>query len=519
MWKYLLTLLLLIPLWSNDEEYSGKDPYALSEETFSRAESEDKLIFLFIGSDVCLESRQFLTDVIQDKEYVEILKNRVILALMDYDLNPSLSIRYSIPTIPGFFVMDWEGRIYLGATKPNKDEVLPLLKNVLNAYSSDRSTLKRALLDFQKQSESHLSFGSVQEVLDSTMNLPNHISLDLGRYILSLPRTHRHFLDYEDQLLQWVRSENFDFVEGSFFMPRGFSTWFAESKYAFFNFKLMEMLLDFYLKTRNPEFKQALLKSLRVLKRDLALDHQDAWSTGYASKNYFKMELRERLKYFPPAPRRFDLAISQILYLKVLYKMEVLIARGLMLPSEIQFLGEDALPKTRQDRFANLMTRYAQEDGLIYFTPSREFSNFETQIEYFSLLQLMFQLEAVDKKVFLARMESLFEAFVKGFYDPDAKMFCDTPLQTIAAHPRLYQYPLYFVREHARLLQFLDFLSIRTEKPVYKEWNERLVKTIAEHNHKYPQRFYWLDWYRNLALSRQGAPEGEEIVHESRRSN
>lgn len=509
---YVLLLLMRLSLAtaSDDDEYSGKDPFALGEQIFARAQAEDKLIFLFIGSDVCLESRQFLKDVVQDPEYVDILRNRVVLALLDYDLNPSLSLRYSIPTIPGFFVMDWEGRVYLGATKPDKQGVLPLLKNVLNGYQQDRAGLQKALLDFQKQSESSLKFDSVQEILDSTMNYPNHISLDLGRYILSLPRSDRHFVDYEDQLLQWIRSENFDFVDGSFFMPRGFSTWFAESKYAFFNFRLMEMLADFFFKTGNPEFKHALLKSLRVMKKDLLLDTGDSFSTGYASKNYFKLELKERLKYFPPAPRRFDLALSQIIYLKLLYKLQVLINRGLVFNSEVSFLADDLKAESRQSRFGSILGRYGREDGLIYFTPAKEFASFETQIEYFALLQLVYQLESVDQKVLLSRMETLFSSFVDAFFDKEAGMFCDAPLQTIAENPRSYQYPLYFVREHARLLQFLDFLRLKTGKEKYREWHRGLMTRIEAHNRKYPQRFYWLDWYKNLRSTRLGEPEGQE---------
>ncbi len=492
IWRLIFTVLFVL---ARPAAFS----LGFSEETFQKAKAEDKLIFLFIGSDVDLETRDFLQAVSRDDEYLKLFRDEMIIGLLDYDLNPSLAVRYSLPTIPGFFVLDWEGRIYLGATKPNRDEALPVLKQLVFNWKNAREQLRQELNDFQgRQSESRLNFENVQSILDATMNHPNHLSLDLGRYILSLPRDHPWFKDYVDQFLLWVRSENYDFVEGSFFMPRGFSTWFAESKYTFFNFKLLEMLLDFYYQTRQPEFLLAFLKSMRYIHRDLELEKASAYSTGYASKRYFKMEFRERLQHFPPSPRRFDLAISQILFLKILYKIQLLVDRELMREEDLDFLGEEADPKQRMARFARLIERYRREDGLIYFTTERKFTNFETQIEFFALLQLMQSVEKTDNRKFFEQMETLFTAFVKAFYDPEKELFCDAPLKTIAENPMMYQYPLYFVREHARLMQFLDFLADETKNGSYLEWKIRILPRIEEHNLRYPQRFYWLQWYENL---------------------
>ena len=202
--------------------------------------------------------------------------------------------------------------------------------------------------------------------LDSTMNLPNHLSLDLGRYILSLPADSTEFRRYTEQLMDWIKSENFDFVEGSFFMPRGYCTFHAEGKYSFFNFKLQEMLIDFYARTKHPVFKHAFLKSIKYLKRDLFLSPKTAYSIGYGSKKYFQLSLKARLMYYPPSPRRSDLTISQLLYLKILYKLHHLLNLGWIAPQEIAFLQDHI--EQKPTFFEQIMNRYQRQDGLLYFT-------------------------------------------------------------------------------------------------------------------------------------------------------
>ena len=122
----------------------------------------------------------------------------------------------------------------------------------MDKFTNDRQGLLDDLKQFRKETNFSLP-NTIDDIIDSTMNVPNHINLDLGRYILSLSKDNQNFIDYTEQFLDWIKSENFDYVEGSFFMPRGFSTFHGESKYSFFNFKLQEMLLDFYVKTNNPK--------------------------------------------------------------------------------------------------------------------------------------------------------------------------------------------------------------------------------------------------------------------------
>jgi hypothetical protein len=490
--RYLLFLFLILCNLQSKE-----DPFRFSEKTFTKAKQDKKLIFLFIGSDVGLESRSFLKELVTDKDYSELIKEDFVFALLDYDLNPSLSIRYSIPTIPGFMILDHDGKIYLGATRPKKDVVYPIVKQILDTFKRNPKELKEELKLFQKSVDKQDHFDNIADIIDSTMNLPNHISLDLGRYILALNPKHPDFEAYTEQLLDWIKSENFDHVEGCYFMPRGFSTYFAESKYSFFNFKILELLFDFYIKTGHPRFKYALIKSLKILHRDLMLTQKSTYSTGYASKKYFKMSLKERLKYFPPAPRNFDLAITQILFLKILYKLEILLKRKLVFPVEISFM--DKWSSERLSSFDKMITRYKRDDGLLYFTPQKKFTNFETQLEFFSLLYLMRNHENTNKEVFLKKMEELFNSFLKAFYDPEKQLFCDTPLAVISENKSAYQYPLYFVREHARLFVFLDFLHNSTGKNSYLELKQELMSSINKHNQKFPHRFYWLDWYDLLS--------------------
>lgn|GEM_PF-1197476 len=490
---FILLFLSTFPGLCNPEK--EKDPFAFSESSFEKAKEQDQLLFLFVGSDVCLESRNFLKEIVRDKEYFEFVKDNFVVSIMDIDLNPSLSIRYSLPTIPGFLILDAEANTYFGTTKPDKAEVLPILQTLVDKWENDRSLLQEQLREFQDKARQDFPT-SVSQVIDSTMNVPNHISLDLGRYILSLDSNDRHFRQYVDQLLDWIKSENLDFVEGSFFMPRGYCTYHAEAKYSFFNFKLQEMLVDFYARTGIPAFKQTFLKSLKFLKRDLFLDTKDIFSTGYASKKYFKMTLKERLLYYPPSPRRSDLALSQVVYLKILYKIQHLMNKGRIDPSEVEFLKEHLQRKLSY--FAYMTDKYQREDGLLYFTSAREFTNFETQVEFFALLQLMQKIEEVKEEVFLRKMTNLYESFFKTFYDERSELFSDIPLNHFEDRPKMYQYSLYFTREHARLLLFLDFLHLKTGESKYKNLKTQIQKTVSMHDQKYPHRFYWMMWYHNL---------------------
>lgn len=486
-------LVLFLSLWVGGLVFS--DDFAFGEQVFLRAKKENRLIFLFIGSDVCLESRAFLSGLVQDDEYMQLLENDFIFAILDYDLNPALAVRYSIPTIPGFLILDADGLIFLGGTKPEKDELFPVLIRLRDTWQYDPGILKQELREFQKGFSAQ-NLTSVVEVLDSTRDYPNHISLDMGRYIYSLPVEHSDFRAYMEQLIQWIRSENFDDVDGSFFMPRGFSTYFAESKYSFFNFRLLDLLLDFYLKTKHIQIKMRILKSLKLLKRDLDLG-VSAYSTGYASKKYFKLALRDRLRYFPPSPRNFDLAISQILYLKILYKLELLQDRGFFGGEDIGFLRADMAKKT--ELFTNLLSRYGRDDGLLYFTPQKDFTNLETQLDFFSLLHLIKGSTETDRELFLQRMLDLFRALTRLFYDQENGMFLDVPRHLLQENPRLYQYPLFFVREHARLLVFIDYLYEETKDENYQRVAAKLLDNVRRHDERYPQQFYWLKWYERVS--------------------
>jgi len=476
------------------------DPYRFSEQSFIEAQKEKKLIYLFIGSDVCLESRFFLREIVQDESYFQLVSKRYLFRILDYDLNPSLALRYSLPTIPGFLVLDAGGNIYLGGTRPEKERVFPLLQSILDQFENNPENLKDELKQFQKENPSEHPPQSVESILDSTMNLPNHLSLDLGRYILSLPREAPEFQRYLEQLLEWIKSENFDFVEGSFFMPRGYCTYHAEGKYSFFNFKLQEMLIDFYTRTGNPALKHAFLKSLKYLKRDLFLSPKTAYSIGYGSKKYFQLPLRQRLLYYPPSPRRSDLTLSQVLYLKILYKLHHLLTISRLFPREIAFM-QDHIEKKPQ-LFERLIGRYQREDGLLYFTSQKRFTNFETQVEFFSLLQLMEKIEKPRAAAFFQKMESLIQSFHDHFFDPEMRMYRDIPNENYQTNLRLYQYPLYFTREHSRLFLFLDFLKGRTQNQKYERMLSESYSATLKHNSRYPHRFYWLAWYRNILRNR-----------------
>lgn len=478
----------------------NKDPYRFSNYSFTQSKIKKKLIFLFIGSDVCIESKNFLKEIASDDAYFKLIKDNFLFKILDYDLNPSLSNRYSLPTIPGFLILDHQGTIYLGSTKPQKDMIYPILQKIVKEFKEDPITLKEDLKEFQKTYQPKV-YKSTRDIIDSTMNVPNHISLDLGRYILSLRKTSYQFLDYKEQLTDWIKSENFDFIEGNFFMPRGYCTYHAEGKYSFFNFKLQEMLIDFYLKTKDVTFKYAFLKSLKYLKRDLFLSFRKSYSIGYASKKYFQMGLKERLKYFPPSPRRSDLALSQVIYLKILYKIELLLKKGLIYPNEVSFLQEHLNQKLKV--FSLLLDRYQREDGLLYFTSQRDFTNFETQIELFSLLQLMELSEKTNSTKFLQKMKDLYHSFYQVFYDKKRNLFMDIPKNIYQKNKRVYLYPLYFVREHARLFQLLTYLFKKTKDSKYKDQIDLSMQSLTKHSKKYPHRFYWLEWYKNLMNRKQ----------------
>ena len=481
---------------SNQFLLAMQDPLVLSQFIMRQAENENKLIFLYVGSDVCLESRSFLGEIVNDKEYYKFIKNNFIVSILDYDKNPSLAIRYSLPTIPGFLIIDSNGNNFFGTTRPEKQVVLPILQLIVDKFTNDRQGLLDDLKQFRKETNFSLP-NTIDDIIDSTMNVPNHINLDLGRYILSLSKDNQNFIDYTEQFLDWIKSENFDYVEGSFFMPRGFSTFHGESKYSFFNFKLQEMLLDFYVKTNNPKFKYAFLKSLKYLKRDLFIDERISYSTGYASKRYFKMNLKQRLQYYPPSPRRSDLALSQIIYLKILCKISVLLHKKRLFNKDVSFLNDHL--NRRLSLFSQILEKYKREDGLMYFTSKKYFTNFETQVEFFALLQLMEKTENVNPDIFLRKMENLYKSFVKAFFDRKVRMFSDIPLESFDVNKDLYQYKLYFTREHSRLLLFLDFLYDKTKKTVYKRQKNTLMASINEHLKKHPERFYWLNWYQNLS--------------------
>ena len=174
----------------------------------------------------------------------------------------------------------------------------------------------------------------------------------------------------------------------------------------------------------------------------------------------------------------------------------MLLGKKRLFENEVSFLTDHL--KRRLSLFSQIVEKYKRDDGLMYFTSQKYFTNFETQVEFFALLQLMEKTEDLNPGIFLRKMENLYKSFVKAFFDREVKMFSDIPLESFAMNKDLYQYKLYFTREHARLLLFLDFLYDKTKKPVYKKQKTTLINSISKHNEKYPERFYWLNWYQNL---------------------
>ena len=128
-----------------------QDPLVLSQFIIRQAEKEKKLIFLYVGSDVCLESRSFLSEIVNDKEYYQFIKNNFIVSILDYDKNPSLAIRYSLPTIPGFLIIDSSGNTFFGTTRPQKQVVLPILQLIIDKFTSSRNELIKDLRQFGKE--------------------------------------------------------------------------------------------------------------------------------------------------------------------------------------------------------------------------------------------------------------------------------------------------------------------------------------------------------------------------------
>ena len=178
----------------------------------------------------------------------------------------------------------------------------------------------------------------------------------------------------------------------------------------------------------------------------------------------------------------------------------MLLKKKRLFDSEISFL-KDHLDR-RLSLFSQVVEKYKRDDGLMYFTSQKYFTNFETQVEFFALLQLMEKAENVNPGIFLRKMENLYKAFVKSFFDRKVRMFSDIPLESFTANKNLYQYKLYFTREHARLLLFLDFLYEKTKKPVYKKQKITLLNSVKKQNKKFPERFYWLNWYKNLSAKK-----------------
>ncbi len=482
-------------------ENGPQDPFRLTEQSFRLAKKEQKLLLVFVGSDVCLESRSFLRTMARNSKLMKLIENSFVFRILDYDLNPSLAVRYALPTLPGILVLDAKGQIYFGSTRPTAESLHSALEGLNSRWLQSPDGLQKDLEVFKNQTHRGGFPTTISEILDATMDLPNHLSLDLGRAILTKPSKSEFFLRYNSQLLAWIKSENFDFIEGSYFMPRGYCTYHAEGKYSFFNFKLQETLIDFYSKTKNPKLKYAFLKSLKILKRDLFLDQRISFSTGYGSKKYFKLPLKKRLLHYPPSPRRSDLALSQILYLKILYKISQLRKMGLLAAQEIEFL-EDHL-RQRRTLFSKLLRRYQRKDGLLYFTAQKKFTNLETQVEFLALLQWMESLEPLQSKKILARMQALYRNLIKAFFNPDKALFSDVPQASLKNNPQLYAYPLFQVRENSRLLLFFDFLYQRTENESYQRRSSQVFKALKLQNLEHPERFYWLDWYTYVRDKRE----------------
>ena len=111
---WIIKIGLLLVFGTSHPIIAMQDPLVLSQFIIRQAKNENKLIFLYVGSDVCLESRSFLSEIVSDKEYYKFIKDNFIVSILDYDKNPSLAIRYSLPTIPGFLIIDSNGNTFFG---------------------------------------------------------------------------------------------------------------------------------------------------------------------------------------------------------------------------------------------------------------------------------------------------------------------------------------------------------------------------------------------------------------------
>jgi uncharacterized protein YyaL (SSP411 family) len=326
-----------------------------SNSVFTEAESEGKLIFLYLQASWCQWCRRMESESLTDPQ-ISLLIDRYFISLrIDTDSRPDLNLRYNMGGWPSIAILTSEGDVITGGTFLNKEELKKLLAHCIFLYQSQKKELQDRLRQAKKKVSHHIGEGAENAaispaILQKTLEFletdfdplyggfgrapkfPHYEAIEL-----SLLATHLYHDPRMKEILirtlnGMVEGELFDQEEGGFFRYARNRDWSAPQyeKMLVDNLWLLQNYLDAYLVTGMERYKNIAQSILQYLDTSLYDPGQSVFfGSQRADEQYYQLTGEER-KFFPAPPHGKTiytdwnaLAVSVLLKASVILNKEI----------------------------------------------------------------------------------------------------------------------------------------------------------------------------------------------------
>jgi len=228
-----------------------------SEEAFRKAEAEDRPILLFLTAAWCQGGRNMEETVFSGEEVAETLERDFVPVRVDADRRPDINDRYNMGGWPTTAFLLPSGEILGGTTYVGRDQMASLLARVRSAYEAQRG---RILGELARRED-------LRRAREAEANLPGIAapSLEIFR------KTVRGIL------------ATFDLEHGGFGRA---------PKYPMTS--SLRAVLQAYVETGGPDFKQVLVKTLEAMGRGL-YDAEEGGFFRYATDDAWTAARSEKI--------------------------------------------------------------------------------------------------------------------------------------------------------------------------------------------------------------------------------
>jgi len=300
-----------------------------ADTAFDRAKAEDKPILLDIGAVWCHWCHRMDEDTYGDPQVAAFINANLVAIKVDNDRRPDINARYNMGGWPTTALLTPDGEIIAGATYVPPAQMLNLLRQVLQAYRTDKANLLKQTAEVAQRREeagrirarpdARLSWGIVTQIVGGIARAYDPVHGGLG-HDMKFPQAEAYDLLLTEfvnggrrdarltdmivtSLLAMGTGGMYDHVEGGWFRYSTTRDWSIPhfEKMLEDHAKLLVTYLHAAQVTGNEQIKSVAVKSLSYLLNTLYDPKRGTFAGSQdADEDYYSLSLVERKQHAAP---------------------------------------------------------------------------------------------------------------------------------------------------------------------------------------------------------------------------